>query len=234
MDQNSVNKALSDVALIKDVLDRTAASFRGCSRIFLWWGGISLIPSVLAFVSSMMAMNMLVRNPMMNPTHDPNPHTSGFLSILSMTLFFVMLIVGYIIYCITKRSIPLTGISKELMALWGWAILITLLQTLSGIVITCLAMLRDLPTYHYSIPLSLRLVPMTWYIFGMALMATGILARMGALKWLALVYALLAFCDPLLRLLFHFPIDSFIYPITFFLLGGYLEWQRRRGAHATV
>ncbi|OPZ85388.1 MAG: hypothetical protein BWY74_03931 [Firmicutes bacterium ADurb.Bin419] len=105
MDQKTLNEAVENISIIKGVIERTGKMFIGFSRIFICWGFLFILNSV---VSLYMFANKEKVADLISKMHMP-----GYILPTGITA-----IVAAIIYFFISRKSPLVGLEKHLMKLW--------------------------------------------------------------------------------------------------------------------
>jgi len=105
MDDITLNEAVENISLIKGVIDRTSKSFSGFSKIFILWGFLFILNSLITAFAQMHKEQFM-----------------GFFSQYPITgyLFpvgFIALLAA-LIYWKISRKIPLVGLEKHLMTVW--------------------------------------------------------------------------------------------------------------------
>jgi len=220
------NLATNDVAVdaqIADLSARTATAFTQYSRVFLWWGAIALADFVIQFLYK--HIRQMITDQSM---HNSDAVVSNFQAFQTSALIgFIWLAVilagWYLVYHFMARTVNPSGMSKELMKLWGWSIVITLLPVISSLIHIALYSINRgyidpalAPSLYF-----IGLLPLPWFVFALMMMVTATITRTKMYIWFALLFALIGVIVPS---------GIFAYPITFFILGGYLEWKRRENA----
>ena len=223
MEEKLATIDVADVTLIADVSANTAAAFTQYGRIFLWWGIIALVECVpLSFYSYTRQMdnNLNRQNNQMILSHIQN---NQFATLLIIIGFAVMIAGWYLVYHFLARSVNPSGMSKELMKLWVWSVVVTLIPIIPTIISVsygyAIRALFNLPLEPDLYLISIFILrQFLWFIFSLSMMVTGTLTRTKTYIWFALLLALIGVI-----------VQSgvFAYPVTFLLLGGYLEWKRR-------
>jgi len=229
MEENLSTNNVADDALIADLSARTEASFTQYSRVFLLWGIIALVESIFLLIADYMRyaytkqvnLNHETQNPEMILSHFQN---NQFPALLSDIGFPLMLVGWCLVYLFIARTVKSSGMSKELMRLWVWSVVVTLLPTIFMIVYI---IMQNAVQYFLNSPLAPTQIRMNlihmgqflWFVFSLMMMVTGTLTRTKMYLWFALLLALIGMI-----------VQSgiFAYPVTFILMGGYLEWKRRK------
>lgn len=222
MEENLSTNNVADAAQIADLSARTEVSFMQYSRVFLWWGIIALVECVpLSFYSYIRQMDNSL-NRQNNERIISLIENNQFMTLLIVIGFPLMLAGWYLAYYAISRTVNPRGKSKELMKLWVWSVVATLLPIISAIVSVIYANVMQAIFLHPFAP-SLSLITLIslhqflWFVFSFMMMLTGMLTRSNTYKWFALLLALIGIIVPS---------GIFAYPVTFLLLGGYLEWKR--------
>ncbi|HOV27135.1 MAG TPA: hypothetical protein PK566_12375 [Pseudobacteroides sp.] len=48
MDEKKLNEAVENISLIKDEIDKTSKSFSAFSKIFIYWGALFILNSIIS------------------------------------------------------------------------------------------------------------------------------------------------------------------------------------------
>lgn len=105
MDELTLNEAVENISLIKGVIDRTSKSFTAFSKIFIYWGLLFILNSVitvLMITHKDQVINLGMKYPFL-----------GYLFPIG-----VIALLAFIIYRAISKKIPLVGLEKHLMKVW--------------------------------------------------------------------------------------------------------------------
>lgn len=105
MDEVAINEAVENISLIKGVIDRTSKSFVGFSKIFIFWGLLFILNSIVVIFMQMnkgQFMEFFSRHP-----------AAGYLFPAGLVA-----ILAALIYWKISQNVPLIGLEKHLMKIW--------------------------------------------------------------------------------------------------------------------
>ncbi|HHW30619.1 MAG TPA: hypothetical protein GXX20_02930 [Clostridiaceae bacterium] len=105
MDEKTIHEAVENISIIKGVIDKTSKSFTAFSKIFIYWGLLFILNSLINLI---MIIN---KEHMLNITQN-FPLLNYIFPVGVITLFAV------IIYFIVSKNVPLVGLEKHLMTVW--------------------------------------------------------------------------------------------------------------------
>lgn len=105
MDEKMIQKAVNDISTIKEMIDRTGKSFTSFSKIFIYWGLLFILQSIIGLFMSANTEQVLELFNRYN-----------MLSYLFPVPIFAL--VAALIYYSVSRKIPLIGLEKHLMKIW--------------------------------------------------------------------------------------------------------------------
>lgn len=223
MEENISTNNEAETAQIANLSARTEASFTQYSRVFLWWGAIALADFVIQFLYKYIRQMITDQN-----MHNSDMVVSNFqafqTSALIGIIWLAVILAGWhLVYLFLAPSVKPKGMSKELIKLWGWSIVVTLISIIPTIVSVSYGYatraLFNLPLEPDLYLISIFILrQFLWFIFALMMVVTAAFTRTKTYLWFALLLAL-----------FGMIVQSgtFAYPVTFLLLGGYLEWKRR-------
>lgn len=115
MDQKTINEAVENISLIKGVIDRTSKSFVAFSKIFIYWGLLFILNSVISLVTSInmeKVLDLSRQYPALN-----------FVPVIVITLLAIL------IYQIVSKKVPLVGLEKHLMKVWMLILLLNVIPS---------------------------------------------------------------------------------------------------------
>lgn len=199
-------KAMEDLNLIKEVIDRTSNSLISFSRIFIGWGLLLCIAVIFTIIGHYSTSSVFES------------------AVFQLILGILILVIGVMIYIFIARKYSLMGLSRQLMMMWLSVIVFDLLI---AIVPAVLSDTLQAP-YYDTLPLFLM-------SFAFGFICTSIFTRLKLPGILAFLYVLLAIyfmqMPALLPYSISFKMDyisAFSVPLGFLILGGYLEIIRTR------
>ncbi|MEN6327744.1 MAG: hypothetical protein ABFD18_16265 [Syntrophomonas sp.] len=105
MDELTLNEAVENISLIKGVIDRTSKSFAAFSKIFIYWG-------LLFILNSIITVAMIANKEKLIELGTKHP-ALGYIFPIGVIALFALLI-----YQAIAKKIPLVGLEKHLMKLW--------------------------------------------------------------------------------------------------------------------
>lgn len=105
MDEKTLHEAVENISLIKGVIDQTSKSFVGFSRIFIYWGMLFIVNSIISLI-------MTANKDRMFEIINKYPALSYIFPVGIIALLAVL------IYRYISKNIPLVGLEKHLMKLW--------------------------------------------------------------------------------------------------------------------
>ncbi len=215
MDQKTLNEAVENISIIKGVIERTGKMFIGFSRIFICWGFLFILNSV---VSLYMFANKEKVADLISKMHMP-----GYILPTGITA-----IVAAIIYFFISRKSPLVGLEKHLMKLWMLVLIMNALP--SKISIGTSDALLDMS----KITIESDRFSIMIFSLAIALIATSMFAGYKQFMYVGCIYIGISiinawiripiFESTLVQLLF-----SLLLPFTFLYTGFFLKSQQARG-----
>ncbi|KNY30021.1 hypothetical protein [Pseudobacteroides cellulosolvens] len=216
MDEKKLNEAVENISLIKGVIDKTSKSFSAFSKIFIYWGMLFILNSIVTL--------FMIENKDSIFEVFKNYHFIWF--ILPVGIVALM---ATLIYRNISKKIPLVGLEKHLMKLWILILIMNIIPVKinvnapqsSGI---------DLQT----IVVQTSYFSTTLFSLAIALIVTSLftgykhLMKMGAVYiGISLInaYSNISFTDATIFQLLY----SLALPFTFLYTGFYLKAQQARG-----
>ncbi|KUO78196.1 MAG: hypothetical protein APF81_26435 [Desulfosporosinus sp. BRH_c37] len=201
MDNQSLNDAIEDIKLIKQVIDKSTDSFLSLGQIFLSWGVLFLFNTlyVKLFIFESYAKSVLIL---------------GIFPYLPGMKFVIFIIIGILIFMFFSHKKHLSGKSKQIMRLWVFVI------TFNLIVPKVLALHDEqLNMLMFEIK-----TPILLLTFSLALFFTDILSGINFTKWMGIIYILTAFFAFLPGKISPY-FDLIVWPMTFIILGIYFVYR---------
>lgn len=215
MDEKVFNEAVENISLIKGVIDRTSKSFNGFSKIFIYWGVLFILNSVIsvAMVQNKEKMlNLVMRFPFINYVFP--------IGIIALAAF--------IIYMVVSRKLPLVGFEKRLMKVWLLALLINVIPAKISI--------HTPPGFTMeNVEVSVSNFSIIMFSMAIALIVTSLFTNYKQLSYIGITYIILSVIHAyfLMPVLQQGPIIQLIswsaIPFTFLYTGFFLRHKQVRG-----
>ncbi|MBL4931626.1 hypothetical protein [Clostridium paridis] len=216
MDEKVLQEAVENISLIKGVIDRTSKSLTTFSRIFIYWGILFLVNSVLSFVilgNREKTINFMTKFP-----------------VLSYILpIGIIVILAALVYRHISKKIPLVGLEKHLMKVWMLIVIMNVIPNKvrisstgsSSVDMTNLV----IETNHFSVMI---------FSLAIALIVTALFTGYNHLMKLGIVYIGISLVYAYLRLPMVDEgllqgIFSLMLPFTFIYTGFFLKTKQSRG-----
>ncbi|MCH4886634.1 hypothetical protein EZV73_03595 [Acidaminobacter sp. JC074] len=211
--EKQLENVVDDISIIKSVIEKTRRSFSGFSKIFLIWGCMYIVMSLINFIQGM------------NKEMTMSFYASYTFMIYLMPLVFFLL-GAYVFYRVVKKQ-PLIGLERHLMVLW---VLVIFLQVIR---------MRVVVENAGDTMMILRTSNLAIMAYGLsiALIMTGILTELKHLIHLGSLYIIIAFLHSyignfglgytIVELLDK--LGYIIMPFTLLYVGVYLKRQSERG-----
>ena len=101
MDEKALHEAMENISIIKGVMERTGKSFTAFSKIFIYWGMLFIVNSIIIlmmFSNEEKRLDLLNSFPMLN----------------FFPIGIIALIAAFIYWKVSKK-IPFVGLEKHLM-----------------------------------------------------------------------------------------------------------------------
>jgi len=215
MKDNSVQDAVDNISMIKDLILKTRKSFTAFSKIFIFWGILFIFQSLFAFVVQM--------NPeMMMSIANDYPLFGTLMPMLPIA------IVAGIVYYLVASKVPLVAMEKHLMILWVMVLILNIIPNRFNIVYADAnaAMQGATQTIEISNYSS------TLFSLAIALVITALLTEYKHLMYLGSVYIIISVLYAYTRIpaleMFVSGTYFFVLPFTFLFTGLYLKRQQVR------
>jgi hypothetical protein len=215
MDEIRLNEAVENISLIKGVIDRTSKSFSGFSKIFIFWGVLFILNSIMTLFMQMnkeQFMGLLSKY-----------HALGYL----FPVGFIALLAA-LIYWKISRQIPLVGLEKHLMTVWMLILVMNVIPT--KIMVSSASSGIDMKT------ITIQTNNFSTMLFSLAigLIATALLTDFKPLMKIGIIYILISIIYAYSN--FMTPFDQVVnilcllaLPFTFLFTGFYLKSQQAGG-----
>ncbi len=215
MDDKALHEAMENISLIKGVIDRTSKSFVAFSKIFIYWGMLFIVNSIINLImiaNKDKMLNIISRFPLLN-------------YIFPVGIF--ALFAALIYWQITKKR-PLVGLEKHLMKVWLLVLFMNVIpskisvgSSTSAIDISKITIQTD----NFS---------MILFSLAIALVVTALFAGYKHLMNLGLIYIGISVIYAYLRLPMSDAtllqiLHSLPLPFTFLYTGFFLKSQQARG-----
>jgi hypothetical protein len=214
MDDKTLNDAVENISIIKEVIERTSKSFAAFSKIFIQWGILFIFNSVITIL-------LLNNTEKMSDIYTKYP---WFGYIFPAGVFIIL---ATLIYHNIVKKVPLVGLEKHLMILW---ILTLIMNVIPQKIYVNAAVGVDLQ----SVSVEYNNFPVVLFSLAIALIVTSLLTGYKQPKYVGCVYIGVSFLLAFLRL----PTNGIsaiqvLYglalPFTFLYLGFFLRNQQARG-----
>lgn len=214
MNENVINEAVDNISLIKNVIEKTKESFIAFSRIFIYWG-------VLFIVNSIISLFMLLNNDIMIEVVKQYP-------VLNYIPIIITVLVAGIIYWQISKKIPLAGLEKHLMKVWILILIMSAIPAKFSFSTEAVEKVMKVITIHISS------FSTNFFSLAIALIVTSMFTGYKQLKYLAAIYigisVLYGFfnipilTDTVVQVLYYIAL-----PFTFLYTGFFLKLQQARG-----
>ncbi len=215
MDEKVLNEAVENISLIKGVIDRTGKSFNGFSKIFIYWGLLFILNSVISAVmvqNKEKVLNLVMRYPFISYVFPV-----GIIGIAAL-----------IIYVVVSRKLPLVGFEKSLMKVWLLALLINVIPAKISI--------HTPPGFTMEkVEISVSNFSIVMFSMAIALIVTSLFTNYKQLRYIGIAYIILSVIHAyfLIPVLQQGSIIQLItwsaIPFTFLYTGFFLRHKQVRG-----
>jgi arginine exporter protein ArgO len=211
VDELTLNEAVENISLIKGMIDRTSKSFTAFSKIFIYWGLLFILNSVITVV--MMAnrerlMELSMKYPL-----------GGFIFPIG-----IIALLAFIIYRAIAAKIPLVGLEKHLMKVW---LLILAMNVIPPKVSVDTAMNVGSVGISYN-----NLSPMLFSL-AIALIVTSLFTGYKQFSYIGLIYIVISVLHAYFNLFMLNPLFQLLaviaLPFTFLYTGFFLKSQQAGG-----
>lgn len=215
MDERVLNEAMESLSLIKDVINRTSKSFAAFSKIFIYWG-------ILFFLNSIMQMVLVAHQETLLAVSGRYPMIS-YIFPVGVTAFLAI-----IIYRQVSKHLPLIGLEKHLMIVWILTLIMNIIPPRIQIGSTPGIDIQSI-TIHYSNFFSMI------FSLAIALIITSLFTGYKQPKYVGAVYICISLLYAYFNLppIFNGPTIQLLYflslPFTFLYLGFFLRTQQAGG-----
>lgn len=215
MDEITLNEAVENISLIKGVIDRTSKSFLGFSKIFIFWGVLFILNSLITAFAQMNKAQFM-----------------GFFSQYPVTGYLfpvgIIALLAAFIYWKISKQIPLVGLEKHLMKIWMLILVMNVIP--NKIMVSAVNPAIDLKT------VTIQSNNFSTMLFSLAvgLIATALFTDYKPLMKLGIVYILISvihaysnFMTPFSQLVNVLCLVAL--PFTFLFTGFYLKARQAGG-----
>lgn len=215
MDEKAIHEAVENISIIKGVINRTSKSFVAFSKIFICWGLLFIVNSIITLVMDMnreQVLNISIKYPVLN----------YIFPVGIITLFAV------IIYRSVSKKIPLVGLEKHLMIVWILTLAMNVIPPKISIDTSSAA--TDLGNIIvHTDNLSTML-----FSLSIALITTALFTGYKQLSRMGIAYITISVLHAYFKLpIFDGTLTHFLYmiplPFTFLYIGFFLKSQQARG-----
>lgn len=214
MDENTLHEALENISLIKDVINRTSKSFAAFSKIFIYWGLLFILNSVitlLMILNKEQVLEVSTRYPVLNYVFP-----IGVITLLAA-----------LIYRVVSKKMPLVGLEKHLMKVWLLVLAMNVMQPKIRINTATAAMDFEKITVHIN-NFSIML-----FSLAIALIITSLFTGYKQLSYVGIIYITISVLHAYLDLpIFEDTLILFLslisIPFTFLYTGFFLKSQQTR------
>ncbi|QUH27147.1 hypothetical protein [Serpentinicella alkaliphila] len=214
MDEKILNEAVESVELIKSIISRTKESFISFSTIFIYWGLLFTLNSIIMLY---MTVNKEKVGYILN-----NYPILNFMAPVS-----IIALVAALVYRKVSNKIPLVGLEKQLMKVWVLILAINVIPSKFSIVTGTSELNLEMITIRANSFSTM------FFSLAMGLLITSWFTGYRQLKYLSCAYigisALYAYFNiPLLSDSTTQILYSIAFPFTFFYTGFFLKSQQVR------
>lgn len=199
--------AVEDLSLIKTVIEKTRKSFVGSSVVFIKWGVLFTIYSILTF---MQTMNM-----------DKTMQFYDHYPFLLFALPLVIVAIAFLLYKQTANKSELFGLEKQILLIWVLLIFMGSLPTKINIIDSGLEMTN--------IQISTNNISTVAFGLGIAMIMTALFTEYRLIKLIGIIYivgaSILAFTNILMMSETETFISYALVPFSLLFTGFYLKKQ---------
>lgn len=114
MDEKTLHEAMENISLIKGVMERTSKSFAAFSKIFIYWGILFAVNSVIILMMFSNKLKML-------------DAVNNFPLINYIFPVGIVAIIAALVYWIVSKKVPFVGLEKHLMKVWVLVLLMNVI-----------------------------------------------------------------------------------------------------------
>jgi len=216
MDEKTLHEAVENISIIKGVMERTNKSFTAFSRIFIYWG-------ILFIINSIITLLMVLNNDKMQDIISRFPLLNYIFPVAIIAL------IAAIIYRYISKKLPLVGLEKHLMKVW---ILILIMNVIPPkITISSASTSVDMT----KILIQTDNLSVILFSLAVALITTALFAGYKHLMYLGIIYIGISIIHSYfgLPVLERSTMLQFLYsitlPFTFLYVGFFLRTKQARG-----
>ncbi len=214
MDEKKLNEAVENISLIKGVIDKTNRSFSAFSKIFIYWGMLFVLNSIVTMfmIENRESLFEVFKN-------------YSFLSYVFPV--GIVALAAVLIYRSISKKMPLVGLEKHLMKLWLLILIMNVIPPKINIntppemnLHTLVVEYNNFSTIFFSLAIAL-IVTSLFTGYKQPMKIGAIYIGMSLIN----AYINLPFTDTTIFQLLY----SLALPITFLYIGFYLKAQQARG-----
>lgn len=216
MDEKVLTEAVENISLIKGVIDRTSKSFIAFSRIFIYWGMLFIVNSIISLIMSVNKDKLL-------------DIASKFPALAYIFPTGLMALFAALIHRHISKKIPLVGLEKHLMKVWILVLIMNVIPVQIRI-----SSSESAPIEMSKIIIQSNNFSVMLFSLAIALIVTALFAGYKPLMNLGMIYIGISVIhayfrlpvieESLLHVLYSLPL-----PFTFIYTGVYLKSQQTRG-----
>lgn len=216
MDEKTLHEAVENVSIIKGVMERTSKSFIAFSRIFIYWGMLFIVNSLITLVMASNKDKML-------------DIISSFPLLYYICPVGMIALIAALIYRHISKKIPFVGLEKHLMKVWILILIMNVIPPKISVISTSAAI--DMT----GILIQTDNLSVIFFSMAIALITTALFTGYKHLMNLGIIYIGIS----VIHAYFRFPMFEgstmlqFLYsvplPFTFLYVGFFLRAQQARG-----
>lgn len=216
MDEKTLHEAMENISVIKGVMERTSKSFTAFSRLFIYWGMLFIVNSIITIL-------------MLSNKERMQELASSFPLLNYIFPLAIVALIAALIYWIVSKKIPFIGLEKHLMKVW---VLILLMNVIPPkITVNSASATAELT----NIVIQTDNLSVILFSLAIALITTAIFTGYKHLRNLGIIYigisVIHAFCRfPIFEgsTMFYL-LYSLSLPFTFLYVGFFLKTRQIRG-----
>jgi len=216
MDEKTLHEAMENISVIKGVMERTSKSFAAFSKIFIYWG-------MLFIVNSIIILTMLLNKEKMLDLVSSFPLLNYIFPIGIVSL------IAALIYWKVSKKIAFVGLEKHLMKVW---VLILVMNVIPPkITVNSASVTADLT----NIVIQTDTLSVVLFSLAVALITTALFTGYKHLRNLGIIYIVISVLHAFFRVpMFEgstvlYLLYSLSFPFTFLYVGFFLRTRQMRG-----
>jgi len=216
MDEKTLHEAMEYISVIKGVMERTSKSFTAFSRIFIYWGMLFIVNSIIILMmlsNNERILDLVSSFPLLNYIYPVG----------------IVALIAALIYWKVSKKIPFVGLEKHLMKVW---VLILIMNVIPPKITVNSA---SAPAELTNIVIQTDNLSVVLFSLAIALITTAIFTGYKHLRNLGIIYIGIS----VIHAFFRFPIFeestmlhllySISLPFTFLYVGFFLRTRQMRG-----